>query len=189
MDILQPPSQQGHFLLFPCCTKVMPKHVLVTRHRSHVCMWVCYARMPVNGNQVLLCFAKTGLLLHRQRGVSRSSLMSSAGPLTSNAPLMADKLIGLGQAGQQMGTFTFEGGAEKDLSVLLGPTIGNPGQVFSWDVKRKRVSALWEGNKTWNPWLVKGAACLKKKKKDLREVKNDKGRWKETCWCDVITFP
>lgn len=98
MDILQLPSQQGYFLLSPCCVKVMPKHALVTRHRSHVCVWVCYAMMPVNGNQVLLCFAKTGLLLHRQRGVSRSSLMSSAGPLTSNTRLMADKLIGLGQA-------------------------------------------------------------------------------------------
>lgn len=67
----------------------------------------------MNGNQVLLCSAKTGLLLHRQLGVSRSSLTSSAGPLTSNAPLMADKLIGLGQAGQQMGMFTFKAAQKK----------------------------------------------------------------------------
>lgn len=28
----------------------------------------------------------------------------------------------------------------------------------------------------------------KREKKDLCEVRNDKGRWKETHWCDVITF-
>lgn len=166
----------------------MPKHALVTRHSLHVCMWVCYVRMSANGNQVLLCSAKTGLLLHRQLGVSRSSLTSSAGPLTSNTPLMADKLIGLGQAGQQMGTFTFKAG-QQNLSVLLRPSIQNPGQLFSWDVKRKRLSGLWESNKMSNPWLVTAAACLKKReKKDLCEVRNDKGRWKETSWCDVITF-
>lgn len=84
----------------------------------------------MNGNQVLLCSAKTGLLLHCQLGVSRSSLTSSAGPVTSNTPLMADKLIGLGQAGQQMGTFTFKA-AQQKLSVLPRPPIQNPGQIFS----------------------------------------------------------
>lgn len=68
--------------------------------------------MSENGNQVLVV-AKAGLLLHRQLGVSRRSLTSSTGPLTSNAPLMADKLIGLGQAGQQMGTFTFMAAQQK----------------------------------------------------------------------------
>lgn len=98
----------------------MPKHALITRHSLHGCMWVCYVRMSANGNQVLLCSAKTGLLLHRQLGVSRSSLTSSAGPRTSNTPLMADKLIGLGQAGQQMGMFTFKA-AQQKLSGLSGP--------------------------------------------------------------------
>lgn len=145
-------------------------------------------RMSVNGNQVLLCSAKTGLLLHRQLGVSRSSLTSPAGPLTSNTPLMADKLIGLGQARRQMGTFRFKA-AQQNLSVLLRPSIQDPGHLFSWDVKRKQVSGLWESNKVSNPWLVKAAACLKEReKKDLCEVRNDKGRWKETHWCDVITF-
>lgn len=83
-----------------------------------------------NGNQVLLCSAKTGLLLHRQLGVSRSSLTSSAGTLTSNTPLMADKLVGLGQAGQQMGTFMFKA-AQRNFSVLFRPCISNPGQLFS----------------------------------------------------------
>lgn len=142
--------------LVPCCVQLMPKHVLVTRHGFHV--WVCYVWMSVNGNQVLLCSAKAGLLLHRQLGVSRSSLTSSTGPLTSNTPLMADKLIGLGQAGQQMGTFTFKA-AQKNLSVLLRPSIQNPGQLFSWDVKRKWVFGLWESNKMSTPWLVKAAAC------------------------------
>lgn len=154
------------------------------RHSSHVgvlrvdgCEWKPGA----------LCSANTGLLLHRQLGVSRSSLTSSAGPLTSNTPLMGDKLIGLGRTGQQMGTFTFKA-AQQNLSVLLRPSVLNPGQVFSWDVKRKWLSGLWECYKMSNPWLVKAAACLKKKKwKDFCKVRNDKGRWKKTGWCDVIT--
>lgn len=125
-----------------------------------------YRRMSVNGNQVLSCSAKTGLLLHRQLGVSRSSLTSSAGPLTSNTPLIADKLIGFGQAGQQMGMFTFMA-AQQNLSVLLRLSIQNPDQLFSWDVKRKRVSGLWESNKMPNPLLVKAVACLKKREKEL----------------------
>lgn len=75
----------------------------------------------MNGNQVLLCSAKTGLLLHRQLAVSRSSLMSSAGLLTSNTPLMADKLVGFGQAGQQMGTFMFEAAQQKTPVCFSGP--------------------------------------------------------------------
>lgn len=41
-----------------------------------------------------------------------------------------------------------------------------------------------------NTWLVKTAACLKKggEKEELCEVRDDKGRWKETGWCDIIKF-
>lgn len=40
-----------------------------------------------------------------------------------------------------------------------------------------------------SPWLVKAAAWLKKREKeDLCEVRDDKGRWKETGWCDTIKF-
>jgi len=70
---------------------------------------------------------------------------------------MADKLIGLGQAGQQMGAFTSKA-AHENLSVFLRPSIQNPSQVFSWDVKRKWSSGLWESNKMSNPWRVKAAA-------------------------------
>lgn len=59
--------------------------------------------MSLNGNQVLRRSARAGLLLHRQLDTSRSSFTSSAGAPTSNAPLMADKVIWLGQTGQQMG--------------------------------------------------------------------------------------
>ena len=84
----------------------------------------------MNGNQVLQYSAKTGLLLHRQLGVSRSILTSSAGPLTSNTPLMADKLIGLGQTGQQMGTFKSQGSAGKKKRKKTAHH-SNPGQLFS----------------------------------------------------------
>lgn len=79
---------------------------------------------------MLLCSAKAGLLLHRQRDVSTSSLTSSAGPLTSNTLLMADKLIGSGQAGQQMGTFTSKA-AQQPLSVLLSLSVPHPDRLFS----------------------------------------------------------
>lgn len=59
-----------------------------------------------NGNQLPASSCQDTLgCLHRQLGVSRGSLTSSAGRLTSNTPLMADKHIGTRQAGQQMGTF------------------------------------------------------------------------------------
>lgn len=88
-----------------CCFQMILKRVL---DRACVRAFGCYMTMSVNGNQVLLCSAETALLLHRQLSASRSNLTSSAGPLTSNTLLMADKLIGLGQAGQQMGTFRFK---------------------------------------------------------------------------------
>lgn len=59
-----------------------------------------------NGNQLPVSSCQDTLgCLHRQLGVSRSSLTSSAGRRTSNTPLMADKHIGTGQTGHQMGTF------------------------------------------------------------------------------------
>lgn len=139
----------------PCCAKSVPKHVQVTRH---VCARACYVWTSANGNQVLLCSAKTGWLLHRQLGVSRSGLTSSTGPLTSNTLLMADKLIGLGQTGQQTAMFTSAATASRGISMRLRPFIQHPGQLFSWDVERKWVSGLWEGNKMSDPWLVKAAA-------------------------------
>lgn len=74
---------------------VKPKHAEKFEGVSCGCLWV----------ETFCALPKCGLLLRRQLGVFRSNLTSSAGPLTSNAPLMADKLVGSGQAGQQMGAF------------------------------------------------------------------------------------
>lgn len=110
--------------------------------------------MPLNGNQVLRRSARAGLLVHRQLDTSRSSLTSSAGAPTSNAPLMADKVIWLGQTGQQMG---MEKKKRKRKHSLLWPSIQEPGQLFSLDVKRKQTATLWESYKKKNPLLVKVA--------------------------------
>lgn len=102
------------------------------------------------------CFSappKLGLLLHRQLGVSRSSLTSSAGPLTSNTPLIADKLSGR----------TINGHVhiqeKKNPGVLFSSAIQNPSQLFSWHVEGKRFFSLWWGNKMSNPRRVKAATC------------------------------
>lgn len=98
-----------------------------------------------NGNQLPASSCQDTLgCLHHQLGVSRSSLTSSAGRLTSNTPLMADKRIGSGQAGQQMGTFKLKTATTTNPpppspSLLLRPSVRKPGQLFSWDVKRKQV--------------------------------------------------
>lgn len=68
----------------------------------------CYMKIDVRIGTRCNCehWAKTPwLLLHRQLAASRSRLTSSAGGHTSNTPLMADKVVGPGPAGQQMGTF------------------------------------------------------------------------------------
>lgn len=78
----------------------------------------------------------------------------SAGGLTSNTPLMADKVVGPGPAGQQMGTFGLKT-ARRASMCFSGSPLEIPGQLFSWDVKRKQVSGLWESNKTSKPGLVK----------------------------------
>lgn len=112
--------------------------------------------MSLNGNQVLRRSARTGLLLHRQLDTSRSSFTSSAGAPTSNAPLMADKVIWLWQTGQQMG---MEKNRKRKHS-LLWPSIQEPGQLFSLDVKRKQAATLWESYKKKeksNPLLVRVA--------------------------------
>lgn len=94
------------------------------------------------------------LLLHRQLAASRSRLTSPAGGLTSNTPLMADKVVGPGPAGQQMGTFGPKAARRASMR-LSGPPLETPGHLFSLDVKRKQVSGLWESNKTSKPGLVK----------------------------------
>lgn len=72
---------------------------------------------------------------------------------------------------------------------FLRPSIQRAGELFSWDVKRKRVSGLWESSKTAKSLTGQSEACFKKaEKKGSWEVRNDKGRWKETRWCDVITL-
>lgn len=108
-------------------------------------------------------------------------LISSAGPLTSNALLMADKVIVLGQAGQ-----TTNGARlcpRQPCKTLVAsqtqphPTIQNPSQLFLRHVKRKRLFSLWEGNKMSNPRWVKAATCFKKKNReegDLCEVRMTK---------------
>lgn len=96
-------TMRGHSLPF------VPRRV--TRV-SNMQAWPPCVRLGVtwgwlaNGNQLPASSCQDTLgCLHRQLGVSRSSLTSSAGRLTSNTPLMADKHVGSGQAGQQMGTF------------------------------------------------------------------------------------
>lgn len=113
-----------------------------------MCVWT-----SLNGNQVLLCSARAGLLL--QLRASRSSLTSSPGGPTSNAPLMADKVIGLGRLDNKWGE---EGGIKrKRKHFLLWMSIQNPGQLFSLDAKRKQAAALWESYKKSNRLLVKAA--------------------------------
>lgn len=87
---------------------------------SHVCTWVLHEDVCEWKPGAFVLCQKTGPLLRRQLGASRISLTSSAGALTSNTPLMADKLIGPRQAGQQMGTLTSEA-AQQNLGVLLRP--------------------------------------------------------------------
>lgn len=92
----------GHFLdivIAPFIKNVKPEHAVCLQSclRAVGCGCLCM--------ETFCALPKHGLLLHRQLGVFRSNLTSSAGPLTSNTRLMADKLIGSGQAGQQMGTF------------------------------------------------------------------------------------
>lgn len=112
----------------------------------------------MNGNQVLRRSARAGLLLHRQLDTSRSSFTSSAGAPTSNAPLMADKDIWLGQTGQQMGMEK----KRKRKHSLLWPSIQEPGQLFSLDVKRKQAATLWESYKKRK---VESSACQSSKQK------------------------
>lgn len=112
--------------------------------------------MSLNGNQVLLRSARAGLLLHRQLGMSRSSLTSSAGAPTSNAPLMADKVIGLGQTGQQMGI----GGKENIL--LSGPLFESQASYFHWMLRGNRLPLYERAIKKSIPLLVEAARKKKK---------------------------
>ena len=156
MDSCLSRMMNGHFLSI--CNHFIYRQSDAKTFISHkllVCMWVCCMWTSLNGNQVLLCSAKAGLLLQRQLGASRSSLTTSAGPLTSNTPLMADKLIWVWSGRTTNGHIC----VPQQHRVLLRPSVQNPGQPFSWDVKRKRLSGLWEGNKMSDPWLVKAAAC------------------------------
>lgn len=70
---------------------------------------------------------------------------------------MADKDIWLGQTGQQMG---MEKKKRKRKHSLLWPSIQEPGQLFSLDVKRKQAATLWESyikKRKVDPLLVKVA--------------------------------
>ena len=129
--------------------------------------------------------------------LSRSRLTSSAGPLTSNAPLMADKLMWLGQAGQQMGRVYIR--SSKALKNHPKKTV-----CASQTRCSKCRPAIFMRCEEETGFLVYGqshkmskilewsqqqlVSKKKREKEDSCEVRNDKDRWKETGCCDVITF-
>lgn len=95
--------------------------------------------------------AAAALLLPRQLGVSRTMLTSTTGPLTSNTLLMADKLIGLGQAGQQM--FTSDAGAGEAKRSCFSGSLFKKKTRSAIFMRREEETALglWESNKMSNP--------------------------------------
>lgn len=142
---------------------------------SHVCTWALHEDVCEWKPGAFVLCQKTGLLLHRQLSVSRMSLTSSAGLLTSNAPLMADKLIGLGQAGRQMGTFLRLRQHSKASVCFSGP---------SFQMQANYFHKMLRGNR----FLLYGTT-VKCQILHPPKLQNGKDRCKATHRCDVITPP
>lgn len=138
-----------------------------------------------------LCRAKAGLLLHRQLGASRSSLTSPAGPLASNTPLMADKLGWVWSCRTTNGHILHPKPRSKHSACFVGPS--------PLKTRASYFHEMFRGN----GFVVYGKAIKcqildwskqqlvhrkKREKEDLREVMNDRDRWKETGSCDVMAF-
>lgn len=142
---------------------------------SHVCTWALHEDVCEWKPGAFVLCQRTGLLLPRQLGVSRMSLTSSAGPLTSNAPLMVDKLIGLGQAWWQMGTFLCLRQHGKASVCFSAPSLQMQASYFH---------EMLRGNR----FLLYGTT-VKRQILHPSKLQNGKGRCKETHRCDVITPP
>lgn len=127
--------------------------------------------MSLNGNQVLHRSARAGLLLHRQLHTSRGSFTSSAGAPTSNAPLMADKVIWLGQTGQQMGMEKKKKGKENIL--FSGPLFKSQASYFHWMLRGNRLPLYGRAIKKKKK-KVESSACQSSRKKKKCEGKNDR---------------
>lgn len=132
--------------------------------------------MSLNGNQVLRRSARADLLLHRQLDTSRSSFTSSAGAPTSNAPLMADKVIWLGQTGQQMGMEKKNPKKTKGKENILfsGPLFKSQASYFHWMLRGNRLPLYGRAIKKKNKKKVKSSACQSSRKKKKCERKNDR---------------
>lgn len=122
----------------------------------------CYMKMWVRMETRCNCehWAKTPslLLLHCQLTAPQSRLTSSAGGHTSNTPLMADKVVGPGPAGQQMGTF---GCSERQRA----------SQVHCWRAGASYFHWMLRGNR----FLVYGKA-IKRQNLDSSKTENAKVR-------------
>lgn len=154
-------SSKHKWKLFRVCLTFVRGHSIPkTCGRCFPCVrFGCYMKMDVRMETRCNCehWAKTPrLLLHRQLAVSRSRLTSSAGGHTSNTPLMADKVVGPGPAGQQMGTF---GCGKRQWA----------SQVCCWRVQASYFHWMLRGNR----FLVYGKAI---KRQNLDSSKTEKAK-------------